>query len=194
MAASMGPERKAPENVLLRGCDVASVEMLQWGRSERLRKTRSGIFPLSLTGTMLQWGRSERLRKTTSPPSVKIGSASASMGPERKAPENSEKAPYGKRGCLLQWGRSERLRKTFTGSPDTVANTMLQWGRSERLRKTLQLTSIIRSLEKLQWGRSERLRKTPVIQRLSLDRPEASMGPERKAPENFLFSSIARSN
>ena len=50
-------------------------------------KLRENSRSVSAT-TKLQWGRSERLRKTVRASGVGQSTISASMGPERKAPEN----------------------------------------------------------------------------------------------------------
>ena len=179
----MGPERKAPEN---RQSSVFTnfFLKLQWGRSERLRKTGHKVHGREVFGArfngagakgsgkllkklglaekdvMLQWGRSERLRKTAYSIKLKRIVCQASMGPERKAPENSSfsrsgisnthrfngagakgsgKRVYRRTRTVLEnasMGPERKAPENQPGSRKRVQITQLQWGRSERLRKT----------------------------------------------------------
>ena len=84
----------------------------------------------------------------------------------------------------LQWGRSGKLRKNDPERKRRVAQNKLQWGRSGKLRKTLDKSfENVAELE-LQWGRSGKLRKNGGKWMTLFQRFPASMGPERKAPEN----------
>ncbi len=136
-------------------------QRLQWGRSERLRKTANNRNRPRKRGQRLQWGRSERLRKTPNDMASDAGGSEASMGPERKAPENS---PYPSCGShfkrMLQWGRSERLRKTSLGLQHQSSTCCFNGAGAK--------------------GSGKPRASTP---RGRL--PGASMGPERKAPENL---------
>ncbi len=85
----MGPERKAPENFDA-SADWIGIGTLQWGRSERLRKTFSPSFchwrhPRSFNGAGAK-GSGKRIHSAWVDRPAEI----ASMGPERKAPENDE--------------------------------------------------------------------------------------------------------
>ena len=83
----MGPERKAPENKRLRRKPTKD-EMLQWGRSKRLRKTTKGL-----------------AGKRSSPGFNGAGAKGSGKRPRIRSNPCCT-AP-------LQWGRSERLRKTW---------------------------------------------------------------------------------
>ncbi len=180
--ASMGPERKAPENAPKTFLKWAT-SSLQWGRSERLRKTGHNLGE-EKPDAWLQWGRSERLRKTAFDLGVKFATSCASMGPERKAPENKMDDRWKSERNELQWGRSERLRKTSPECPRLPGPTRFNGAGAKGSGKPAAEKQAICLSAELQWGRSERLRKTgrEWLSGVLLDL--ASMGPERKAPEN----------
>ena len=86
------------------------------------------------------------------------------MGPERKAPENKKNGLYRNYNQKLQWGRSERLRKTM--------EEQTGWKRPYP------------SFNGAGAKGSGKLRRSPA----NFAAVAASMGPERKAPENGQLS------
>ena len=112
----------------------------------------------------------------------------ASMGPERKAPENQTVGGGLRHGeTLLQWGRSGKLRKTCGQRTGPLKVDRASMGPERKAPENgMDLLQAIES-HWLQWGRSGKLRKTPVFHPSFVERSEASMGPERKAPENRLL-------
>ncbi len=208
--ASMGPERKAPENGPTRRQYGRKNRKLQWGRSERLRKTTSAG-PWLAKSKALQWGRSERLRKTRLEISFSPEPVSASMGPERKAPENISRPGRprldkrrfngaGAKGSGKQRIHPVALEKYGYASmgperkaPENIdreaaldAQGFASMGPERKAPENCRDKYPPDPKRGLQWGRSERLRKTWRFC-LQFDlRNCASMGPERKAPENRL--------
>ncbi len=157
--ASMGPERKAPENS---------------STPTQISSARRCFNGAGAKGS----GKLDVFKEFT----LRIGDAS--MGPERKAPEN-EGGPSGEnQGTMLQWGRSERLRKTFFLYFKRLLHRCFNGAGAKGSGKHFLLYPYIRITTVLQWGRSERLRKTQEVAREKDRADRASMGPERKAPEN----------
>ncbi len=157
--ASMGPERKAPENKTAI-FEYYVEKMLQWGRSERLRKTpkdnphqrnRRGFNGAGAKGS------GKRLVEFDFDGRACV----ASMGPERKAPENQDlfERSY-ERESWLQWGRSERLRKTTQRQRGQRVVWRASMGPERKAPENPMTAFDYETSGLLQWGRSERLRKT----------------------------------
>ena len=129
-------ERKAPENDLIAKFCLDNPRNFNGAGAESSGKP-GGAARVTLRALGFNGAGAESSGKRIVFVNADIANTAASMGPERKAPENLKTNILERKQTTLQWGRSGKLRKTCACRSVSVFYERLQWGRSGKLRKTV---------------------------------------------------------
>ena len=182
----MGPRRKASENTAIcepvctapdgfNGAEAQSLgksggtpinsytlEMLQWGRGAKPRKIAEQQF-VRLAGALLQWGRGAKPRKIPPRPLAISRRRSASMGPRRKASENSTARGLYTKRSTLQWGRGAKPRKIARAVASGSASPGFNGAEAQSLGKSARVPHARRTARRFNGAEAQSLGKSARV-------------------------------